>query len=58
MTNVEKLQAANILPSPSRLSSSDEDLINDLDSEEVDAMVSIKSQLGDDFIQRNTSLIL
>jgi hypothetical protein len=58
MTNVEKLQAASILPTPSRLSRSDEDLINDLDPSEVDALVDIKAQLGDDFIQRNTSLIL
>jgi hypothetical protein len=58
MTNVEKLQAANILPTPSRLSSSDEGLINGLDPDEVDSLVDIKSQLGDDFIQRNTSLIL
>jgi hypothetical protein len=58
MTNVEKLQAANILPTPSKLSSSDEDLINDLDSSEVDALISVKNTLGDDFITRNTSLIL
>ncbi|MGH9748222.1 MAG: hypothetical protein ACRD59_19160 [Candidatus Acidiferrales bacterium] len=58
MTNVQKLQAANILSTPSRLSSSDEDLINGLDPEEVDALVAIKGDLGDDFIQRNTSLIL
>jgi hypothetical protein len=58
MTNVEKLQAANILPTPSKLSSLDEDLINDLDSSEVDALISVKNTLGDDFITRNTSLIL
>ena len=58
MTNVEKLQAANILPTPSRLSESDEDLINDLDPSEVDALISVKDTLGDDFIKRNTSLIL
>jgi hypothetical protein len=58
MTNVQKLQAANILPTPSRLSSSDEELINNLDSSEVDTLVDVKAQLGDDFIQRNTSLIL
>ena len=55
---MQKLQAANILPTPSRLSPSDEDLINNLDSTEVDALVDVKAQLGDDFIQRNTSLIL
>ena len=58
MTNIQKLQAANILPTPSRLSSSDEQLINNLDPTEVDALVDVKAQLGDDFIQRNTSLIL
>jgi hypothetical protein len=58
MTNVEKLQAAKILPVPSRLSDSDEDKVNALDPSEVDALVAIKSQLGDDFIERNTTLIL
>ncbi|HTP43283.1 MAG TPA: hypothetical protein VMJ13_01900 [Candidatus Acidoferrum sp.] len=58
MTNVQKLQAANILPTPSKLSHSDEELINSLDSSEVDTLVDVKAQLGDDFIQRNTSLIL
>ena len=58
ITNVQKLQAANILPTPSRLSHSDEELINNLDSSEVDTLVDVKAQLGDDFIQRNTSLIL
>jgi len=58
MTNIEKLQAAKILPTPSNLSSSDEDLVNGLDSDEVDALVAIRTELGDDFIQRNTSLIL
>jgi|HubBroStandDraft_2_1064218.scaffolds.fasta_scaffold1347170_2 hypothetical protein len=58
ITNVQKLQAANILPTPSRLSPSDEELINNLDPDEVNALVDVKAQLGDDFIQRNTSLIL
>ncbi len=58
MTNVEKLQAAKILPVPHKLSKSDEDKINALDPNEVKAVVDIKSKLGDDFIQRNTSLIL
>jgi hypothetical protein len=58
MTNVKKLQAAKILPVPSRLSDSDEDKVNALDPSEVDALVAIKSQLGDDFIERNTTLIL
>jgi len=58
MTNLEKLQAAKILPVPHKLSKADEDKINNLKPEEVDALVHVKSQLGDDFIERNTSLIL
>jgi hypothetical protein len=58
VTNIQKLQAAKILPVPSRLSETDEDKVNALDPTEVDALVAIKSQLGDDFIERNTSLIL
>jgi hypothetical protein len=58
MTNVAKLQAANILPTPSKLSKADEDIINGLDSVEVDALVTVKAALGDDFIKRYTSLIL
>jgi hypothetical protein len=57
-TNVAKLQSAHILPTPSKLSKSDEDLINGLDPNEVDALIDIKNTLGDDFIRRNTSLIL
>lgn len=58
MTNVEKLQGARILPVPHKLSKADEDKVNSLKPEEVDALIHVKSQLGDDFIQRNTSLIL
>ena len=57
-TNVEKLQGANILPTPHKLSPSDEALVNGLDTNEVDALVNVKNQLGDAFIKRNTSLIL
>lgn len=58
MTNVAKLQGAKILPTPSKLSKADEDLINGLDSNEVDALIDVKNTLGDDFIKRNTTLIL
>jgi hypothetical protein len=58
MTNVEKLQDAKVLPVPHELSKADEDKVNGLKPEEVDALIQLKSQLGDDFIQRNTSLIL
>jgi hypothetical protein len=58
MTNVAKLQAAHILPTPSKLSKADEDIINALKSVEIDALVAVKGALGDDFIKRNKSLIL
>jgi hypothetical protein len=58
MTNVEKLQDAKVLPVPHKLSKADEDKVNGLKPEEVDALIHVKAKLGDDFIQRNTSLIL
>ena len=58
-TNVEKLQAAQILPTPHKLSQADVDFINhNLVGAEVDALVNVKNTLGHDFIKRNTSLIL
>ncbi len=57
-TNVEKLQDAKVLPTPHRLSDPDTETINSLSPEEVDALVKVRSKLGDDFVQRNTSLIL
>ena len=57
-TNVEKLQDAKILPTPHGLSDPDKEKINDLSPQEVDALVKVRSGLGDDFVKRNTSLIL
>jgi len=57
-TNVEKLQGAKILPTPHKLSKADEDTVNNLKDAEVAALVNVKNTLGDDFIKRNTSLIL
>jgi hypothetical protein len=57
-TNVEKLQGAKILPTPHKLSPADEAAVNNLNDDEVKALVHVKHTLGDDFIKRNTSLIL
>jgi hypothetical protein len=57
-TNVEKLQAAGVLPTPLKLSPADEATVNNLDPSEVDAVVKVKQTLGDTFIKRNTSMIL
>jgi hypothetical protein len=57
-TNVEILQDAKVLPTPHKLSPQDVAIVNGLDSNEVKAVANIKNTLGDDFITRNTSLIL
>ena len=58
MTNVEMLEQARVLPTPNKLSQSDVDKVNALSCDEVQALCNIKAQLGDDFIERNTCLIL
>jgi hypothetical protein len=58
MTNVEKLQAAKILPTPHKLSPADEATVNTLNDAEVQALINVKNDLGPGFIKRNTSLIL
>jgi len=58
MTNVEKLQAAEILPTPHKLTPPDEAAVNALSQAEVDALINVKATLGHAFIKRNTSLIL
>jgi len=58
-TNVQILQDAKVLPTPHKLSQADVDFINNnLNQTEVIAVASVKGQLGDDFIKRNTSFIL
>jgi len=58
-TNVQILQDARVLPTPHALSQADVDFINNnLNHTEVIAVANVKKQLSDDFIKRNTSLIL
>jgi len=54
MTNYDTLVNAGIIPATNSLTSDDISTINKLTSDEVNAMISLKSMLGDDFIQRNT----
>jgi hypothetical protein len=53
MTNIEKLQKAEILADPHGLSKQDVETIEHLSPEEVDTWVRIKEKLGDDFVRRN-----
>lgn len=53
MSNVERLQQAGLIPDPSKLSASDTAKVNALSADEVSALISVKQQLGDDFLTQN-----
>ena len=53
MTNVQRLQAAGLIPDPSKLSAADTAAVNALSDNEVNALISVKQSWGDDFINRN-----
>ncbi len=53
MTNVETLMEAGVVPGDHTLTSDEVSVINGLSASEVQALISIKQKLGDDFIQRN-----
>jgi hypothetical protein len=53
MPNLDRLISAGIIPSNNTLSKDDITTINSLDPNEVDALISLKSKLGDDFLKRN-----
>ncbi|HSY11314.1 MAG TPA: aroma-sacti cluster domain-containing protein [Verrucomicrobiae bacterium] len=59
MNNVQRLtQAGLILPNAAAaLNPADQQLINSLTDDEVSALISVKSKLGDDFAQRNSRTI-
>ena len=57
MNNYQRLvQAGLILPGAS-ISGEDQQTINNLSSDEVTALINIKNQLGDAFLQRNARTI-
>ena len=45
-SNIEKLQDAGLLPSPTGLTADQEKAINDLTTQEVDALISVSQKLG------------
>jgi hypothetical protein len=55
MSNLEKLQAAGLVPKPHKLTPDDVKTIDSLTSDEVEGLIKIKRKLGDDFCRRNLS---
>ena len=53
MANLDKLISAGVIPRDNSLSKDDINTINGLDPNEIDALISLRSKLGDDFLKRN-----
>ncbi|MGA2590981.1 MAG: hypothetical protein ABSH32_13765 [Bryobacteraceae bacterium] len=54
MANLEILISAGVIAANNNLTAADIQTINALASAEVNALIALKSALGDDFITRNT----
>ena len=52
MANVEKLQQAGVIATPHAIEPQDVTAINSLSESEVDALISVKNKLGDDFFKK------
>ncbi len=56
MTNVERLQAAKLIEVNHTLTPDEINSIDQLSTAEVDAMISVRSKLGDDFFNRKVQV--
>jgi hypothetical protein len=52
VTNVDRLQQAGLIQTPHPLTEEEIASLNGLSSAEVDALISVRMKLGDDFFQR------
>lgn len=52
MSNVEKLQQAGLVHTEHPLTSEEINSVNQLSPAEVDALISVRAKLGDDFFAR------
>ena len=50
--NISVLQEAGVVAKKHKMTNSDVDLLNSLDKNEVDALISIRKKLGDDFLKK------
>lgn len=53
MTNLEKLQKADVVDDDYKLSDSEKDAIESLTDTEVDSIISTKEKLGESFIKKH-----
>ena len=53
MNNFQKLSQAGLIMANAALGASDMQLINSLTDDEVNALISVKAKLGEQFLQQN-----
>jgi hypothetical protein len=56
MTNIERLQQAGLIEVQHPLTPEEINSVNELSSAEVDALISVRSKLGDDFFTRKVQV--
>jgi hypothetical protein len=56
MSNLERLQAAGLIDVQHSLTNDEITSINQLSSTEVDALISVRAKLGDDFFNRKVKV--
>ena len=55
MTNMELLKQAGLIEAGHTFSREDHHLIESLTKDEVNALISVRAKVGEDFLHRNTS---
>lgn len=53
MTNIERLTDAGVCPANQKFTKEEKEAIESLSKHEVDALISSKEKLGDDFIKNH-----
>ncbi len=56
MSNFERLQAAGLIEMQHSLTADEMNSINQLSTAEVDALISVRAKLGDDFFNRKVQV--
>ena len=54
MSNLERLERAGLIRSGYEFSQEDKRLLDGLSEEEVEALISVKRKVGEDFLRRHT----
>lgn len=56
MTNLERLQQAGLIETNHPLTPDEVNSVNQLSSAEIDALISVRAKLGDDFFTRKVPM--